>query len=356
MEFGVAFASRIGDHGLVCLAEELGYDQAWFYDSQMIYSDVYATMAVAAYRSSRIRLGTGVAVPTTRMAPTIAHSIATINELAPGRVELGIGVGNTARLTMGLAPVKFSKLREDIRLIRKLLDGETTTLRAEGRETQVRFLHPHRGFINLRDRIPITLSAFAPKGVALCGAECDGHMLWGLPPDSVRAFREAVGQAAVEAGRSLDEVPAKGIYPTAVLAAGETSASPRVLKSVESFVTNAYHFVAEWGSAPIALSAEVEPDIERYKAYVDTLPSELRHLILHEGHLLYARDDERAFVTPAMAELVANIGEPDQLVERIRALEAAGLGHYAIQVTDDPERQLRDFAELVINRYKRAAV
>ncbi|RMD85474.1 MAG: LLM class flavin-dependent oxidoreductase, partial [Candidatus Dadabacteria bacterium] len=182
MEFGLALPSRATDHELVRLAEELGYDQVWFYDSQMLYSDVYATMALAAYRTSRIRLGTGVAVVTTRMAPVIAHSIATINELAPGRVELGIGAGNTARLTMGLPPAKFSRLREDVRLIRKLLDGQTPTMRAEGREVPVRFLHPDRGFINLRDRIPIVLSAFGPKGIALCGAECDGHMVWGLPP------------------------------------------------------------------------------------------------------------------------------------------------------------------------------
>ncbi len=352
MQFGVAFPSRIGDHGLVCLAEELGYDQAWFYDSQMIYSDVYATMAVAAYRTSRIRLGTGVAVVTTRMAPTIAHSIATINELAPGRVELGIAAGNTARLTMGLPPAKFSRLREDVRLIRKLLDGETAALRAEGRETPVRFLHPDLGFINLRDRIPITLSAFAPKGIALCGAECDGHMVWGLTPETLRMYREAVGQAAAEAGRSLDAVPAKGIYPTIALRRGESSASPRVLQSVAPFVTNAYHFIVEWGTAPIATTPEVEPDIARYKEYVETLPAQSRHMILHEGHLIYARPEEREFVTPAMADLVASIGEPDELIERIRALENAGLSQYIIQVTDEPERQLREFAEFVIGRYR----
>ena len=351
MAFAVACASRIGAHSLVRLAEQFGYRQAWFYDSQMVYSDVYATMALDADRTSRIRLGTGVAIPSTRMAPTIAHSIATINELAPGRVELGIGAGNTARLTMGLGPVKFSKLRDDIRLIRMLLDGKTATLRAEGKETPVRFLHPDGGFINLRDRIPITLSAFAPKGIALCGAECDGHMVWGLSPEVLGAFRDAVGQAAAQAGRRLEDVPAKGIYPTAVLAPGETSSSPRVLKSVESFVTNAYHFIVEWGSAPIPISADVEPDIERYKAYAATLPAKSRHLVLHKGHLVYARDDERNFVTPAMAELVANIAEPDELIERIRALEAAGLSQYAIQPTDDPERKLRDFAELVIHRY-----
>ncbi len=60
MEFGVAFTSRIGDYDLVALAESLGFDQAWFFDSQMIYSDVYATMAVAARATKRIRLATGM--------------------------------------------------------------------------------------------------------------------------------------------------------------------------------------------------------------------------------------------------------------------------------------------------------
>ena len=110
MEFGVAFTSRIGDYDLVALAESLGFDQAWFFDSQMIYSDVYATMADAARETRRIRLATGVAVPTTRMAPVIAHSIASIAELAPGRVELGVGNGNTARLTMGLQPVPLGRM------------------------------------------------------------------------------------------------------------------------------------------------------------------------------------------------------------------------------------------------------
>ena len=66
MEFGIAFTSRVSDYDLVQLAESLGFDQAWFFDSQMIYSDVYATMAVAARETRRIKLATGVAVPSTR--------------------------------------------------------------------------------------------------------------------------------------------------------------------------------------------------------------------------------------------------------------------------------------------------
>lgn len=351
MEFAVAFPSRVGDHGLVALAEQLGYAQAWFYDSQMLYSDVYATMALAADRTETIRLGTGVAVPATRMAPTIAHSIATINQLAPGRVDLGFGVGNTALLTMGLPPVRFSTFRDDIRLIRRLLDGETATLDSGQRSTRVRFLHPDRGYINLEDRIPIYVSAFQPKGVALCATEFDGHMVFGLPPEIVALYRAEVTTAAAGVGRRPADVPMKGIYPTAVLAPGETSASPRVLEAVAPFVTNAYHFIVEWGTAPIPIPPEVEPLVERYKAYVERLPADERHLILHEGHLVYAREDERDFITPAMAELAAIIGTPHGLVERIHALEDAGLSQYAIQVTTEPEREIRDFATEVMRRY-----
>ncbi len=152
MEFGVVFTSRVGDYDQVQLAESLGFDQAWFYDSQMIYSDVYATMAVAAHETHRIRLGTGVAVPSTRMAPVIAHSIATVAQLAPGRVELGVGSGNTARLTMGLRPVPLERMKRDIRLIQTLLRGETGWLEEEGERHAVRFLHPDRGFLHLEDR------------------------------------------------------------------------------------------------------------------------------------------------------------------------------------------------------------
>jgi len=75
------------------------------------------------------------------------------------------------------------------------------------------------------------------------------------------------------------------------------------------------------------------------------------HLTLHEGHLVYIREEEKPFIVPELAEAVAMIGEPDALIERIRALEAAGLSHFSFQVTDDPERQIRDFAKCVIERY-----
>jgi alkanesulfonate monooxygenase SsuD/methylene tetrahydromethanopterin reductase-like flavin-dependent oxidoreductase (luciferase family) len=82
-------------------AEDLGYDRAWVPDSRMIWSDCYATLALAAVNTKLIHIGTGVAIPGTRIAPVTAHSVASINELAPGRVFLGIGTGHTGMRVIG---------------------------------------------------------------------------------------------------------------------------------------------------------------------------------------------------------------------------------------------------------------
>ena len=93
MDFGICVASRPADIQYVADAERLGFTYAWMADSQMIWSDVYAMLALAAERTSTINIGTGVAVAGTRIAPVTAAAIATINQLAPGRTFCGIGTG-----------------------------------------------------------------------------------------------------------------------------------------------------------------------------------------------------------------------------------------------------------------------
>ena len=352
MDFGVTFPSRVGDFELVELAERLGYSQAWFYDSQMIYSDVYATMALAAHKTATIRLGTGVAVPTTRLAPTIAHSIATINQLAPGRVELGVGTGNTARLTMGLRPISLTHMKKEVRLIQALLAGETGTLREEGEEHAVRFLHPHRSYINLKDPVTVSISALGPKTLAYCGSESDGHITWGIDPDGLRAARAIIADAAHKRGKSPGDVPSKCFFPTAVLSPGEATATPRIMSLVAPFIMNFLHVQVEWGTDLLPPVPAVAEWVERYKQYAAGLPADTRHLTLHEGHIIYPRADEAEFIVPELAEVVAIIGQPDEIIARIHTLEDAGLSHFAFQVMDDdPVRQMTDFAEKVMGKY-----
>ena len=351
MEFGISLTPHIRDYEYITLAEQLGYSQAWFYDSQMIYSDVYATMALCAKETSRIKLGTGVAVPTTRIAPVIAHSIASVAELAPGRVELGVGNGNTARLTMGMRPVPLGRMKKEIRVIQALLRGEVVDFEMEGKTNPVQLLHRDHGFINLTQKIPVTLSAFGPKTLAYCGEECDAHLTWGADPGAVTASRDAISAAAKAKNRNPADIPTKGFYPLCVLRPGETSSSPRVLKSLESFITNFLHVQVEWDDQLLPPVPEFGEIINKYKEYAERIPKDQWHIKLHEGYLVYAREDEKDFILPELAEAVAMIGEPDEIIERIKQLESAGLSHFAFQLTDDPVGQLQYFAETVIRRY-----
>ena len=106
MKFGVLANTSISDWALAVFVEELGYDSIWFGDSQMIWSDVYATMALAAHNTSRIRIGSGVSIAGPRIPPVAANAIATINQLAPGRVHMAIGTGHTRDAHDGVQPAE----------------------------------------------------------------------------------------------------------------------------------------------------------------------------------------------------------------------------------------------------------
>src|SRR6187401_854644 len=142
MKFGVTVVPSVSDWKLFVDLEAMGYDCAWAADSQMLYSDAYAVLALAAANTSRIRLGTGVSVAPTRLAPVTAHSIATINQLAPGRTFLGLGTGHTAMRVMGKDPIKVAAFRDYLRVLRALLHGQEIDFEYGGDRTDIRFLHP----------------------------------------------------------------------------------------------------------------------------------------------------------------------------------------------------------------------
>jgi 5,10-methylenetetrahydromethanopterin reductase len=164
MDIGINIGPFADSWKLVKRAEELGYSRVWFYDTQMLNADVFVAMTAAAMHTSRIRLGTGVLVPSNRIAPVAACALASVNALAPGRVDFGIAVGSTARSAMGLGPVKQADLAEYIRIVQALLRGETTEWDFEGKRQKIRFLNPEIGTIRIGDPIPLHVSATGNRG------------------------------------------------------------------------------------------------------------------------------------------------------------------------------------------------
>src|SRR3974390_2800709 len=97
MDYGINLATSADSWKVVKRAEELGYSRAWFYDTQLLNADLFVAMAACAMQTVRIRLATGVLIPSNRIAPVAANGLASLNALAPGRIDFGISTGFTAR-------------------------------------------------------------------------------------------------------------------------------------------------------------------------------------------------------------------------------------------------------------------
>src|SRR6266852_8393985 len=163
MDFGINLATSADSWQVVKRAEELGYTRAWFYDTQLLNADMFVAMGAAAVQTSRIRLATGVLIPSNRIAPVAASALASLNALAPGRIDFGISTGFTARRTMGLRPVKLEDMAEYIRILQRLLAGETLEWTFEDKRRKIRFLNPEIGAVNIKDPIPVHVSALGPR-------------------------------------------------------------------------------------------------------------------------------------------------------------------------------------------------
>ena len=108
---------------LAKLGEELGFDYLWLFDSHVLWRDPYPLLTLIAEHTSRLRLGTCVTNPGTREPSVTASSLATLNELSGGRMDLGIGRGDSARRVLGKPPITMAGTEEAIGVIRDLVEG-----------------------------------------------------------------------------------------------------------------------------------------------------------------------------------------------------------------------------------------
>jgi len=329
VELGVCVAADVGDIGYGVLAERLGFSDLWVADSQMLWSDCYATLALLAERTSRIRIGTGVAVAGSRPAAVTAAAHATINRLAPGRVFCGIGSGNTAMRIMGHRPIPVAEFERHLEELRALLDGQEAEVTWRGRRAPARHLMPTRGFVAFEPRIPMWVSAFGPRAMAAAARHGDG-LIASLPPDpgAIRSARRRLEEAASAAGRAIDRGSFRvaSLSTMVVLRDGEAPDSARVREQAGAFAIAGLHYVYEqwrqYGRRPPAHVADIWDD---YVAMLDEVPEERRHLRIHEGHNCWVVPDEERFVTRELIEATCLVGTADELAGRLRALDDAGL-------------------------------
>jgi 5,10-methylenetetrahydromethanopterin reductase len=178
-------------------AERAGFDVAWLPDSQFLWRDVWANLALAAEATERIMLGTCVTNLETRHPSVTAAAAVTLEELAPGRTILGVGTGDSSIKPLGLRPTRLADFRNGIALMRGLMAGETIDF--DGRPMRLR--------ASLEHPVPVYAAANGPKVFELAGEVADGVItVAGIAPDLVARTRALVAGGAKRVGRTLDEI------------------------------------------------------------------------------------------------------------------------------------------------------
>lgn len=329
MDIGVCMAAKIDDINYAVLAESLGYSHIWVADSQMIWSDCYATMALIADRTSTIKLGTGVAVAGIRQAAVTAAAHATINRIAPGRVFCGMGTGNTAMRVMGHRPMPIAEFDGYLGELRTLLDGGEAEVSWRGRMQPVRHLMPDVGFVAFTPRIPLYVSGFGPRAMGLAAKHGDGLVMSVPPrPDAVERVWRRLDAAAAAMGRVIDRSTFLTTTLTTmfVLDPGETADSQRVREGVGAFAIAGLHYAYEqWREAGRPEGAGRYDFWDEYVAMVESGDPQRLHQRIHQGHNCWVLPEEEQFVTKELIESSCMVGTPDQLANDLRALELAGL-------------------------------
>jgi len=350
MDIGINIGAFADSWKLVKRAEELGYSRVWFYDTQMLNTDVFVAMTAAAMHTSRIRLGTGVLVPSNRIAPVAACALASVNALAPGRVDFGVAVGSTARSAMGLGPVKQADLAEYIRIVQALLRGETTEWDFEGKRRKIRFLNPEIGTIRIDDPIPLHVSATGPKSRRLTASLGAG---WIVPLGGVDHARTVMGdmQAAWrEAGRDPAKEMSSAVISGCILADGEPADGARAKAQAGPHANLNLHNLteaAERGFKRRSLPPQFQPLLARFREiYLAYQPADARYLTNHRGHLMFLRPEEEMLCTADLIRATTFTGTASELRNSLRALKDAGYSHLSIHIAHGHPEMLEEWAEL----------
>jgi 5,10-methylenetetrahydromethanopterin reductase len=351
MDFGIAVPTAADSWKHVQRAEELGFTHAWFYDTQMLSADCFVAMGAAAVNTRRIRLGTGVLVPSNRIAPVTANALATLNQLAPGRIDFGVGTGFTARRAMGFGAIKVKDMETYIAQVYGLLRRETVDFEMEGQKRKIRFLNPELPLFNTKDPITLHLSAFGPRTRALTAKLKAGWIDFvGKVENGIKEV-EAMREAWSKAGHAMADLQATAFALGCVLQEGEPADSERAMAQAGPRAAVMLHRAADEalaGLAPgVAMLSKTTPELQ---AYIDLArgfePKDAPYLQNHRGHLMFVKPEEKRFVSADLIRATSFTASEAEIKQRIEALRGAGYTQFTIQLVPGQEAALADWGRI----------
>jgi probable F420-dependent oxidoreductase len=325
MQFGFTLKPEHSPERTIAItrqAEAAGFTYGWLFDSHVLWRDPYPLLTLMAQATTSIRLGTCVTNPATREPSVTASLLAALNEFSGGRMDLGIGRGDSARRVLGKPPTSMKDLEQAVHVIRALVEGRS--IEFEGTMLELPWTEGHP--------LPVWIAGYGPVALKMTGRIADGAMLQIGDPDLVRWFVAQVRAAAIEAGRDPDAV--------AVMAA-----APAHVGDLADARDRTRWFPALVGNHVVDL-------VNKYPR--EDLPEELTQYIRdREGydylHHAEVGSSNASFVTDEIVDRFCLVGSADRHIERLRALAEAGVDQFNLYLMNgNEEEQLEIYGREII--------
>ncbi len=310
-------------------AEDAGFTYGWLFDSHVLWRDPYPLLTLMAGATERMRLGTCVTNPGTREPTVTASALATLDEISGGRMDLGIGRGDSARRVLGKPPITLAHTEEAIRVIRTLVAGEP--MEYEGTELHFPWT---AGWT-----LPVWVAGYGPMALAMTGRVADGLILQLADPDLIRWFASQLRDAAIAAGRDPASIRIQAAAPAHV--------GPRELGRDRT----------RW--FPALVSNHVVDLVSKYPR--EQLPDTLTGYIAErEGydyqHHAEVGSSNSSFVGDEVTDRFCILGAADEHVAKLRELAAAGVDQFNLYLMNgDEEDQLAAYGREVIPALREVA-
>ena len=304
-------------------AESNGFSYGWIFDSHVLWQDPYPLLALMAANTKRMRFGTCVTNPVVRDPTVTASLLATLNLISDGRMDLGIGRGDSSRRVMGKKPTTLENLEEAVRVIRELNAGKQITY--EGHPIQMTWAD--------KNVPPVWVAGYGPKALRCAGRVGDGVILQFADPHLIKWCLGFVKQGAEETGRDFSKM--------------------RVMCAAPVWISQDRKVGREhvrW--FPALVSNHVVDLVSRYKP--EELPPELTAFVKDRGGYNYLHHAEvgssnAGFVNDEVVDRFCVLGTAAEHVRKLRELRDAGVTQFNIYLMcGDEESQLDAYGREII--------
>ncbi|MCL4248569.1 MAG: TIGR03842 family LLM class F420-dependent oxidoreductase [Anaerolineae bacterium] len=332
MDFAITFKGDIDPRrtvNLCKLAEQAGFRYAWFFDSHILWRECFVTMAMCMEHTEHMRFGACVTNPGVRDWSVAASIHATLAAQSGGRIDMGLGRGDSSRRVMGRRPMTVDTMVEFAQAVKGMIRGDEVTY--EDDVTPVQF--PWAAGYEL----PIWFAAYGPKALKATGEHADGLIIQLADPWLVKWFSDQAKEAAKAVGRDMSNFKVMSAAPAWV---GDMNKAREQTRWFPAMVGNhVADLVEKYGNAGHSVPQRLTDYIEGRKGY-----DYRHHADKDADHLGFIKDD--------IIDSFGVLGGVDAHIAKIKELESIGVTQFNIYLmVGDEERIVEEYGKHVLPQF-----